>query len=246
MTTKPILFSGPMVRALLDGRKTQTRRIVRDVPDKPPGQCHPKNTARHPEPYLDAYCGERRTPTNPRGMGRAWHWWQVDDRPGPMAFRLPCAPGDLLWVRETWAPLDACTHADPGTAALTARGFYRADYPVDCGDVSRWRPSIHMPRWASRLTLRVTDVRVQRVQEISEKDAIAEGCRPFFDAANPDKVPCPNGGTMDMSPLKGPVDDFRNLWDSLNAKRGYGWDENPWVAAYTFEVIRQNVDDVTA
>jgi hypothetical protein len=95
-----------------------------------------------------------------------------------------------------------------------------------------------MPRWASRLTLTVTDVRVQRVQEISEADAVAEGVESDSDGWRDYQMPntqcC---GTA--------LESFRTLWDSLNAPRGYGWDANPFVAAYTFTVARQNIDQVT-
>jgi hypothetical protein len=90
-----------------------------------------------------------------------------------------------------------------------------------------------MPRWASRLTLTVTDVRVQRVQEISEADAVAEGVTPSEE---------PNEMKWEHYAPHGVA--FRTLWDSLNAKRGYGWDANPWVAAYTFTATRQNIDQV--
>lgn len=101
---------------------------------------------------------------------------------------------------------------------------YRATEPDSpCGS---WTLSIHMPRWASRLTLRLTDVRVERVQDISKVDATAEGFEK--EAALP----------ID------PRDWFRNSWDSLNAKHGYGWDANPWVWVLVFEVIRKNVDEV--
>lgn len=220
MTTRPILFSGPMVRALLDGRKTQTRRVL----------CAADPTDDEPEGYRDL-------PAPYVAFGAP----VCENVSDGNVYRFPrsYAAGDLLWVREAWAPLDACTHNDPGSQALVDRGFYRADHPVDCGDVSRWRPSIHMPRWASRLTLRVTDVRVQRVQEISEGDAVAEGIERdtdgWFDYQAPSVQCCVTAR-----------DSFMTLWDSLNARRGYGWDANPWVAAYTFVVIRQNVDEVAS
>ena len=147
---RPILFSAPMVLALLAGRKTQTRRI-------------------------------RKTPREPslrstRASREAW-----DPNRCPYG-----VPGDRLWVKETWAP-----HADEeetfrnveaahrGVGGISEPGHVRPAlfYRADGGDpyVARWRPSIHMPRWASRLTLEVTEVRVQRLQEISDLDVLAEG-----------------------------------------------------------------------
>jgi hypothetical protein len=262
LADRPILFSGPMIRALLDGRKTQTRRVVKDVPDTPAPDCHPLHTPKHPAPYLDAYCGERKTTANPRGMGRNWHWWQVDDRPGHVAFRLPYAPGDRLWVKERW---NAFAFSEDGEEAwptktiptgeemaeirdeacrVDVRAVYReSDRARQWFGHQKWRPSIHMPRWASRLTLTVTEVRVQRLQEISEDDAIAEGCRPFFDHDNPTERAAPNGTVRKMAPLRGPADDFHRLWDSLNADRA-PWDSNPWVVAVSFTVHKGNIDQM--
>jgi hypothetical protein len=257
MSDKPIIFSAPMVRALLEGRKTQTRRILKpQPPEMPVADCAPKNTARHAEPYLDAYCGETRTAQNPRGMSRNWHWWQVDDRPGPCVTRTKYAPGDRLWVRESCRAFEFAKNGLDAVEYLADRSWQAIDNTQEAAE--RWGamylyaggtegkkkgktvPPIHMPRWASRLTLTVTDVRVQLLQEISEADAIAEGCRPFFDENNPRQVPCPNGSTMEMMPLRGPIDDFRNLWNSINGPDA--WESNPWVAAYTFEVSRKNID----
>ncbi|GGL91377.1 phage-like protein [Pseudooceanicola nanhaiensis] len=220
MTDRPILFSGQMVRALLEGRKTQTRRVIKS------------------RGFPPQFCGGRYDDKNDP---ECWGWedfdrgeWITLDQWRRWTF-VPYAPGDRLWVREAWASIDACTHNDPGSQALVDRGFYRADHPVDCGDVSRWRPSIHMPRWASRLTLIVTDVRVQRVQQISCDDAVAEGVE-----VNPAGVVLIDGVAHSGKAA------FRKLWDSLNGPRGFGWDANPWVAAYTFTVHHRNIDAAAA
>ena len=193
MTERPILFSAPMVRAILAGTKTQTRRALRWQPDMSPG-----------EPPFDYQ------------EGPGW--------PG----RCPYGePGDVLWVRET----HALVRAPDFTSVI-----YRADgaeHPCDdalgidpepCDRMSpaaakrwRWRPSIHMPRRACRLRLLVTDVRVRRVQSISEEDARAEGVRP------------PEHQTARGA--------FADLWDSINAKRGFGWREDPWVWVVSFERV---------
>jgi len=223
MTVRPITFTGPMVQALLKGRKTQTRRVLTNVPPAPPADCHQKHQQKHPVPYLDSYCSERRTPENPRGMSDRWCWWQVDDRQCLPTFRVPFVPGDLLYVRECWRTL---AKSDP-VKPRDMRGWEILDYIADeqediANMFGRTRAAMHMPRWASRLTLKVTEVRVERVKDISEADAKAEG----------------------WGRWRRPVAWFSTLWDSINAKRGYSWEENPWVIAISFEVILRNVDEM--
>lgn len=245
MTDRPIIFA-PMVRALLEGRKTQTRRVLKNVPPMPDPACSPHNEPRHPAPYLDAYCGVKRTAENPRGMSADWCWWQIDDRPGP-TFRLGYAPGDRLWVREAWAA-GACagdmppSHLAPRFWRVENGGlWYRAGgepaHPIT--PRGKWRFPIHMPRWASRLTLTVTDVRVQRLQEISKEDAIAEGIDRLMGAKGwvdyGDKP-----GAMTRRYLSDPRRSFASLWNSIHGPAT--WDANPWVAAITFTVRQGNID----
>lgn len=213
MPDRPILFSAPMIRALLDGRKTQTRRVI-----------HPHE----PAPLVSA--GDKPASNVVFTKIPARHGGFMQ---GP-SFKLPYAPGDRLWVREC-------------AGWLSGHGWqYRADAKdleeyYETGCMGRWRPSIHMPRRASRITLTVTDARVQRLQDISEADAIAEGCRPFFDHDNQAEHVGPNGTVHQMAPLRGPQDDFHRLWDSLNAARAPS-DSNPWVVVLTFTVQRGNID----
>lgn len=217
MTERPILMSGPMVRAILDGRKTQTRRVVKPQPSHftpSPNVHHP----RHPAAYFDAYCNAPKTGANPRGMSDRWCWWTPDNRQGPDWIRCPYgAPGDRLWVRETW-----------GTGGYFPWPYgYRADgkeYPGEC-----WRPSIHMPRRASRLTLEVTVVRVERLQAITQADARAEGVVDTSGAW--DHVP---GGLLDTS-RAGPRGAFEALWNSINGADS--WDANPWVWVVEFRRV---------
>ena len=190
MKERPILFSGPMVRAILAGTKTQTRRVV-----KPQTAILTDATA--------------------RSIGI-----QPPARENPPV--IPCpygAPGDLLWVRETHAIVPAsayrCSREEDGSPVphrVSPDGeewaVYRAGWSRS--DPHRWRPSIHMPRWASRLTLRVTDVRVERLQAISEADARAEGVAS--------------------------VAEYAALWDAINGAGS--WAANPWVWAIGFEVVR--------
>lgn len=273
MTDKPILFSGPMVRALLDGRKTQTRRVLKPQPPEASyfsgkinaqsGQVsifgHPLSREQWKRP-LKVCVGDRLWVREAWRVG-AWNQWREDISGG----RGECPVwGDIRYAvaidyladqfaRKEWLwgtnRDQMCRLVDQSRADAKADGrFYSEGNYEYCWSPGegpcRARPSIHMPRWASRLTLTVTDVRVQRVQDISEVDAIAEGCRSFFDADGPDHIPCPNGDTIEMHPLKGPVDDFHRLWDGLNAKCGFGWDKNPWVVALTFDVHNGNIDEM--
>ncbi len=241
MTARPMIFSAPMIQALLDGTKTQTRRVLNGVPPQPVSRCAPGNVPRHPAPYLDAYCGDKRTVANPRGMSRDWHWWQVDDRPGPVAFRVPCVPGDRLWVREGWRPHylgDGCWDLD---VSYVADGERRRIYDGEFSDKDwNWPKSadrgnvspIHMPRWASRLTLTVTDVRVQRLQEISEDDARAEGIMRHGHAFT--------GYGKDADLWMTERNSFASLWNSIHGPDA--WDRNDWVCALTFTVEKRNID----
>lgn len=195
MTERPILFAGPMVRAILDGRKTQTRRLPRKIGKHKPSLLY--------DGWADSYV------LDPGNAGR-------------LADEIGWRPGDRAWVRETWAPLDRCTTNDPGVQALADRGFYRADDSTVDGEISRWVPAIHMPRWASRITLEITDVRVQRLQEISEEDAVAEGIHPapggWWSGAEGQAAPDPRAA-------------FALLWNSIHGPGA--WDANPWVCALT-------------
>ena len=213
MADRPILFSAPMVRALLDGRKTQTRRVF-----KPHGfnfYTHPVSGDRYEEHNREGItgCG----PMRAFGYGEGLYGY------------LPYAPGDRLYVRETYAywPLvgehdriDGCT--------------YRATDEDDWENrMFDWIPSIHMPRWASRLTLIVTDVRVERLQDISEADCIAEGIERhgrFYGVHDAD---------WDDAHLSA-VAAYKLLWNTIN---GVGaWDKNPWVVAVSFDVTPCNID----
>jgi hypothetical protein len=226
---QPILFSGPMVRAILDGTKTQTRRVMK------------------PQPTYHRVAGQTM-------IGHPELAGQFGDHIfGACAARLiPCpygAPGDRLWVREQWAiglaalptgagfvpftgPLGKpFKEADPRPTSPRAKLIYGASW--DGNDRPPFRSPIHMPRWASRLTLEITDVRVQRVQEMDWRDALAEGvdvelCKHYGAGAHGCTDCMGSGITED------PVPAFAALWDLLNAKRGHGWDTNPWVWALTF------------
>lgn len=184
MTDRPIIFTAPMVLALIDGRKTQTRRLKFD---------------------------KRGRLTTWGVLAVEWSIGQRDQR---------------VWVRENHAFVGG---SDPGHFLCEAD--WREQCAVlgleNCDARPRWTPSIHMPRRCSRLTLAVTDVRVQRLQAISEADAITEGM------PMPTRLPC---GAMDRDPR----DDFAELWNALHGDDA--WDANPWVVAITFTVHHRNID----
>jgi hypothetical protein len=194
---RPILFSSEMVRAILDGRKTVTRRVV-----KP----QPKFTTGCPCCTEEAFL---KSPQEKRFDNKHW------------GFKCPYGqPGDRLWVRETWAagrddsPVEV--FGPPSKMNPDKTAIYYAAAPL-AQKVFKWRPSIHMPRWASRLTLEVTGVRVERLLDIDINGIRAEGLPETYDA------PSPAGW-------------FASLWDS-NAKRGFGWDKNPWVWVVEFKKL---------
>ncbi|WP_322882879.1 MULTISPECIES: hypothetical protein [Sinorhizobium] len=217
MTDRPILFSGPMVRALLADRKTQTRRLCKNQP--PPGVTIIRKTIRPfgGEPY---HAFERRTKFGNFG--------------GEVPVKI--SRGDRLWVRETWQGLSFGDY-QPTKSSLCEVRYPATDPCADLDGEARgypWRPSIFMPRWASRLTLIVTDVRVERLQDISEADAIAEGIEKSGNF--PDRYLTPAGD------YAVPKVAYQRLWEAINGAGA--WEANPWVAAYTFTVIKQNIDQI--
>ena len=212
MTDRPIIFSGPMVQALLAGRKSQTRRVLKPQPTGP--------VVYHQTLTSGMCVGLEREP--------------------------PYAPGDRLYVREAHALV-------PATAYRMSQGVVQAIDPEDMDRAcvyregwerskpgTGWRPSIHMPRWASRLTLTVTEVRVQRLQEISEADAVAEGIEQarsgrFYDPTVSRGTAAHLGGMF-----YGPKPAYEVLWNSLHGPDA--WDANPWVVAVGFTVEKRNID----
>lgn len=217
-----MLFSAPMVRAILAGTKTQTRRVVK--PQPPCGCSYSINGAQS-----HALCFKSETTT-----------W-VAPTPKSTDHRLQCPygqPGERIWVRETWAAWSSFSdEADEveGTAQdLVERGIsrahisYRADYQTHA---DRWRPSIFMPRWASRITLEIVSMRVERLQEISEADALAEGLYP-----NP-KYAHAKLYTWDgiQGNSNNPIYAYQLLWESINGAGS--WELNPWVWVVEFKRI---------
>jgi hypothetical protein len=243
MADKPILFSGPMVRALIAGTKTQTRRTL------------------NPQPVQ-----------NSAGL---WTWERrgvsVQGEGLELALAQRIAIGDRLWVKETsritswggdgevwltYAADDAksgmllprdedflerlCARVEKAGAETDATGMY-----INIPPGALVRPSIFMPRWASRITLTVTDVRVERLQDISDSDVTAEGCRRITDHGmdgweyhGEHWMTFADGSNACC--FKRAQDSYRQLWEMINGRRS--WDANPWVAAYTFTVEMGNID----
>lgn len=199
---RPIIFSSPMVRAILEGRKTQTRRIV-----KFGGQGMPQSVS--PE-----YSIEEDLSSPYAKNVRVEHGHIVCDwMTGRFSTLVKCpygVPADRLWVRETWRP-----------AKMRHGLIYRADFSrADCPELLKWKSPLFLTREASRITLEITDVRVQRLHDISEDDATSEGV---------DAIPqAPAALTRKTA--------FAGLWNHINGKRA-PWESNPWVWAITFKRV---------
>ncbi len=180
MREKPILFNGEMIRAILEGRKTQTRRAVkRELDSRGLRYCNPAT---------------------------GWEDWHGNPIKCPYG-----DSGDQLWVRETWAVHKKYDSLSARLAYGDEEQIYYKTSPLHEGNfLGKWRPSIHMPRWASRINLLIKDVRTERLKDITEEDARAEGV-----------------ASVEM---------FRDLWDSIYEKRGFGWNKNPWVWVVDFDM----------
>lgn len=222
MKERPILFSAPMVRGLLDGSKTQTRRVITPQPTSGPlGHVRYSRAASRRDRRTSSVSG------NP-----TLAWWQKG-----MADMCPYGRvGDRLWVRETHAKVD-------DNDAL--RVLYRADSMFDASnpaDISwQWTPSIFMPRWASRITLEITDVRVQRLQEISEADALEEGVmrwRSGWSETEKALAFLRGGEAREACGADSGVAQrlYYLLWQEINEKRA-PWSQNDWVWVISFNRV---------
>lgn len=211
MKERPILFSAPMVRAILDGSKTQTRRVVKHnlvVHNDKMGVFDHKGVNYR----VNMRNGDRKTLTQFCPYGQ---------------------PGDRLWVRETWRAIETAS----ATIYDEDAGNTEADYKATPRDVFfdcpvKWKPSIHMPRWASRITLEITAVRVERVQDISEKDARAEGVNPYMAGVG---IIDPPMFADEYQYRPDYCTGFQCAWDEINAKRGIEFSTNPWVWVIEFK-----------
>ena len=229
MAEKPILFNTPMVKAILEGRKKQTRRIIKGLPLY--------------EPFFE------------EDQGRGFLMDSEDGQFYTLEYFCKVQPRDVLWVRETWQHL-----FDHRGWRYVYKADYRDDEPLKLGGMYiAWRPSIHMPREAARIFLCVTGLRAERLQGITEQEAVAEGITRLFDYLTDEEFEKQIAPYSDFkkksdfgwtnylykkdanhlySDYQSPIDSFASLWDSTikpDDLPRYGWDANPWVWVYEFE-----------
>lgn len=225
MADRPILFSAPMVCALLDGRKTQTRRVL-----KPLKGLTLADLIKNGDKSGNEYRCRRDQVQEPK-----------------------FAIGDRLYVREAHYLTDDghdeyAVYSADGTEAVDEHleevvSLERRHPSVDWSRHKKQRPGIHMPRWASRLTLLVTDVRVERLQDISREDAIAEGLtQKRLASVSAKEMGCDWGFEGDDR-YGSPISAYVALWNHINGAGA--WDENPWVCVIEFQTIHKNIDEVT-
>lgn len=233
MKVKPILFNTEMVRAILDGRKSCTRRINKDAND-------------YVVPDMDFYDSDKRT--------YAVHNYSDKEHKDKLSIAertCPICPGDILYVRETfaWCPCWDCgMDTEPG--ACTDHIYHREKkeygcymYRASCEDneypsADTWHPSIHMPKEAARIWLKITDVRVERLQDITEEQACMEGTDPWDEACYENNGWHPTFSDPDSGGDPNMIDGFHKLWNSTIKKTDldrYGWDANPFVWVIEFE-----------
>lgn len=227
MTARPILFSAPMVRALLAGRKTQTRRIIKPQP---------------PDIVTSAGVISR----SGEGQTDEWSWLSGDPRDIDTwgfegDFKTRFVPGDRLWVKETWRTLQKWDDLKP---TLIMDDIDKIDYAADGfprNPLWAWgntRVSLFMQRWMSRITLTVTDVRVERLNDCSNEDAIAEGLQKV--ASNQPSELGPQWSFGGECSYWNPCEAYAGLWDQINGSGA--WEANPWVVAVSFSVEHRNID----
>ena len=226
MKERPIIFSAEIVKAILDGKKTMTRRVIKSN--------HDLSRYTHVDFDVD---GDNK-----------WELARINDlkRTYTKIGNPYGNVGDRLWVRETWIqgyddPLIESEGDDENAVSIIYKADGKEEYrSCSAETVENWgdfsadsemvgfKSPIHMPRWASRLLLEITDIKVERLQDISCEDAVKEG---FSDKK-------PSG--MQPAMMPNPKADFRNYWDSLNAKKGYPWSSNPWVWVIEFKKVQDD------
>ena len=242
MKEHPILFNADMVKAILEGRKTQTRRVVKKQSIFENEDCKSHRITYFSKSWGCPCCG-------------AGH---ILDTQCPFD-----KVGDRLWVRETWQaispeypplPIEECdiiykaTDSHPGFDAYeyAIDMCLSDDYVERIGDITYpWKPSIHMPRWASRITLEITNIRVERLQDISEEDAIDEGIQEYEGIVD---IKCYSGSPVEIHGIRygkdceheDPINAFEELWDAIYKETEKSWDNEPWVWVVEFKKVESN------
>lgn len=249
MADRPILFSGPMVRAILDRRKTQTRRVLSHANTAFNGRTWSTFAKAQTWDWNAAWVDPGPSPAGNAGPYLKLPWLSGDEDPWEDTTHRVyprVQPSDRLWVREAWRASVAVDHLPPRDiwantpVCYEAGGSNRPGHNIEWG---RYRPGMFMPRWASRITLIVESVRIERLQEITEEDAIAEGIESQssdfgrgWSVYTSDIMPDGRHGTLTRCPRNS----FQSLWTGINGPGS--WDANPWVAAITFRSILANID----
>lgn len=225
---KPIIFSTPMVKAILGGLKTMTRRVIKPQPTFIEQSSRwvwsiPKSKV-HKCCCTEVYTASR-------------EWWEY-----LLPDQFPFQPGDTLWVRETWCKT---IEIEPNESLIHYHYKATPDNAMQCvsnpDKFFNWKPSIYMPRAAARLFLKVTNVRVERLQEITENDCYAEGTNCWDDACYVNNGWSPSFNDPDSGGCCIIKDGFKKLWNSTIKKQDldtYGWNANPWVWVIEFEKVR--------
>ena len=217
MREHPIIFSTPMVQAILDGNKTQTRRVIKPQPNNEYGIVYTTI-----EGFQCAPPGEQ--------------IWGETEEGESFQIKPKYEKGDLLWVKETWStmPYGQCSDG-----SVNLEYAYKADGSLGnfpeitiAKNLDKWKPSIHMPREAARLFLEVKSVRVERLKNITQDDLRKEGVMKMFEKADMSELCIWRDCVSAIERINKKV--FSRYWDSLNAKRGYSWESNPWVFVYKF------------
>lgn len=265
---RPILFTDEMVRAILEDRKTQTRRVVKPSPGHQSEWATVASLSKCPTCYLCEVDGQLGAQFQHAQAGKHYRGSDVPSDSPYGWFKCPYGKvGERLWVRETWADVNSelgpsllyrsnenlvgweefskVFDKDYGVGPSMNYAAYPGSYDMWWSDLlagepdHKWRSPRYMPRWASRITLEITNIRVERVQDITEDDAVAEGVTQLKTSVRV----YPSRSADKVEELLSYRQSFEGLWDSINKKKGFGWDVNPWVWVVEFKRIEGKGDE---